>query len=555
MSIIFGVYNTNRSEDYPAVVKTVSSYAPEAGTKEEYHDENVYIRKIDLDCFGNKAWAADDTGIVTIAGHPLMTSNRQNDCQSLLNTDSFKTKLTNTTGQFALLRYDRTARELTLATDCLGVRPFYTMARDGCILFSTKLGLFKQLYQLTFNKASLFSKTLLGFPLLDTTIYNEVRCMRPNEIISFEGAAATTSKYRHWDTKTKLTEEQAIESLDEAFKAAVSLCAGDDRHHVSTLSGGLDSRTLVAELHRRDYELCCFNFSRSNTRDLYCATGYANHAGFRLDTIQVQDTQSKPVEVRLGEFWGAGTHDYYAKVERPGMLWSGNGGSVCIGQVYTNPAIVSACGRADAEEVIDAFLEQQYAFVPSSIVKNAQSIQQNIKEGLLESLTSYTGMPMLKAWQLFLWDNDQHHHIAAPYEFIDQYRLEFHIPFYNRQVLDVMAATPTEYLLRHSLYMKWLEQKYGEALQTPWQTYPGHIPCPIPIERKIKDQWSLKTPTGEKGKLLAAGWAAIRHENQQILLKPNLALICLLYVLGFDRYEANMKLAMKLMDESPIVLQ
>ena len=44
--------------------------------------------------------------------------------------------------------------------------------------------------------------------------------------------------------------------------------------------------------------------------------------------------------------------------------------------------------------------------------------------------------------------------------------------------------------LGHRFYMRWFEQFPPVTQTIPWQTYPGHVPCPLPIPASLSYQWS-----------------------------------------------------------------
>ena len=126
------------------------------------------------------------------------------------------------------------------------------------------------------------------------------------------------------------------------LKQAVERYLGSDTSTISTLSGGLDSRTIATELQRRGVELECLNFSRNHSQDASYGQEFAAYHHIPLHSIRVTDTQELTVEQRLGKHWQSESFEYYDKLSRPRLFWSGNGGSVCVGQIYTGEAIVES---------------------------------------------------------------------------------------------------------------------------------------------------------------------------------------------------------------------
>lgn len=53
-----------------------------------------------------------------------------------------------------------------------------------------------------------------------------------------------------------------------------------------------------------------------------------------------------------------------------------------------------------------------------------------------------------------------------------------------------MADTPAAWGVLHKLYALWFEQLDPSARATPWQTYPGHQPCPVKGDDSLSYQWA-----------------------------------------------------------------
>jgi asparagine synthase (glutamine-hydrolysing) len=552
MSILAGIYSRRPGAQIESVKKAIlrQMRGGPVATDEVttlYSDDCLFICKRDFGCYGESAWLENEHGLTTLIGAPLLSSSRRDDCAALSHDVNWTQRLLDAQGCFSVARYDKLRTSLELAVDSLALRPFYLMELADGVLFSTQLKLLKNLgLGLEIDLDSLYEMALLGYPLQDRSAYQGVRTSGPGELLTIDHMGVSVERYHDWKRQPcgSQSEAEGLDALDTAFRQAVSLAAADDRHHVSTLSGGLDSRLIACELSRRDLSLECLNFSVGRSQDQYCAARFAETVPLVLHSVAVEDTQALSVERRLGDCWSPQRFDHYRRVERPRMLWSGNGGSVCIGMVYTNPDIVEACLHNDAEQLIDAYLKQQYAYLPRHIIMSADHYQQRLKANLLQSMESYRGLPMLKAWQLFLWEHDQHHHLAAPYENIDLYRLEFHLPFFAKSVLEAMFAMPAEAALFHRLYMKWLNKSYPQAVQSPWQAYPGHEACPIPIS--MTSQWDLGTPAATRRRLLRNSWQSVLRGDSRIFKRHMLAVSCLAEVLGLRDVTHQLRLVTKL---------
>ena len=107
----------------------------------------------------------------------------------------------------------------------------------------------------------------------------------------------------------------------------------------SFLSGGVDSRCVVAALRKRGIDVHGFTFARQASQELAFATEYAKRAGV--------DHQVAPYERRPGDAvvhmlsrWISTNVLESKKPERERIVWAGDGGSVGLGSVYMTEGVV-----------------------------------------------------------------------------------------------------------------------------------------------------------------------------------------------------------------------
>nr|WP_086939573.1 7-cyano-7-deazaguanine synthase [Thaumasiovibrio occultus] len=488
----------------------------------------------DFGAFEQPAAWQDTAQFAALTGHPLISSNRTDDLKQLLDADDLHLTLQQSDGAFCFLHYLHQEQKLTLATDALGLRPFYYTIVDEILYFSSQL---KWLHRLgVANKADpqgLIEFSTLGFFLLDNTPYDNVKCARPAEVLVIEKGRLSRSRWLDWQsiaTQT-LAEEEALNLLTERFQTVCAKYAADDTHSLTLLSGGLDSRVINQELSRKGLSVLALNFSVQETQDLACAKAFAQEQRIPLEVVQVADTQAITVEQRLGTYRRSGKNEALDAISRPRLCWSGNGGSVGIGWVYYSEAIYRAAKNEDVERLVDLYIEQQSAYVSKRMIKNANELQQALKRNLVKSFDECGDLPLEKAFQLFLLFNDQHHHLAVPYEDIDEYQMDFCVPLLSWKVLACVLSQPVEKVRGHQFYMKWLQRSYPEVLNTPWQAYPGHVPCHLPMQGQ--DQWQMAANKRlARGQVVKAWREAFGARAEQPIKMGAFTLSCSLHLLG-----------------------
>ncbi|BDY04633.1 asparagine synthase-related protein [Ferrimonas sp. YFM] len=538
MSLIMGFYTPQWQAQHHDIAHTLGERYPFARC---IKDDRCVLLCESEDNWGSGDWHQRGEVVMCCFGHPLLSGDRHRDLIRLTHEEFDPLRLHDAQGSYLLVHYNRLKQKLTLCADPLSIRPFYTMELGGFILFSNRM---KPLVEMAGvvdrNRAAQLEFALLGYTLGSHTPYAGIRASRPGEVLSIDNGGLQRRRHHCWHYGFPLDKEQGVLALDWAFKQAVGRYCGGDSGFVSTLSGGMDSRVIATELLRRRANLHCLNFSRHQSQDLWCAQTFAQHHDLPLTVVEVEDTQAFSCEQRLGQHWTPQAFDHYHDVERPRLVWSGNGGSVCVGQIYTSKPLLKAVAEGDPEAVIDAYIEQQQAYVPQALVSDGNNEQLRFKERLMTALGEYGHLPMGKAWQLFLWENDQHQHVAVPFEEMDQFNLDFYLPFYAKGVLEAMFAMPMEAAARHGVYMSWVNRCYPQMLTTPWQTYPGHIPCPLELPESLQHQWQFRLPRGTRHHLQRKGWKAVLR-GQGTLNKGAIAARCLADLLGIRDTSAHLK--------------
>ncbi|CCQ10725.1 asparagine synthase [Pseudoalteromonas luteoviolacea B = ATCC 29581] len=497
MAKLFGIYcASGLTQQYDFIIERFKAEERKSngGAFTAVQERSVYLANLDYEAFGEQAFSQSASHVATLVGHPLLSSNRNRDLDQL-NASFNDELLSECEGAFCFARFNKQTNCLDIATDALGVRPFYYLTYKDAFIFSTQFSLLKDFgLPLTCNEQGMMEYATLGYYLFEHTHYQEIACIGSGYRLQVSSAGLNKVKYFDWCALAKQTEslEAALNGLKTDLLTNVDKYLDKDTHVLTTLSGGLDSRLIACLLKHRNVHLSALNFSQHKTQDLYCAQAFATSQNIKLDVISVNDTQAKTIEDRLGEHWLNGQHPDYNKVTRPRLSWSGNGGSVGLGVIYYSDAVYQAALTQNVELLADAYLAQQFAYIPKSIIRDAEAMQATLKENIISSLKLFEGVPLEKAYYLFLLLNDQHHHLAIPFDKVDNYQMDFCLPFYSWKVLRHILSQPVSGVRKHQFYHEFLKFAFPEAVESPWQAYPGHIPCTL--DKEGIDQWQIKRP-------------------------------------------------------------
>ena len=438
-------------------------------------------------------------GMNSILAGQLMLNRPENE-QDLINDSFDKEGLTKlllqSTGDFAGFKYFEELNQLILFTDKSGIRPLYYQITDDYLIFSTSFQLFVELNNDSpnFDTQAILEKVTLGYPLADKTILSNVKRLDSAQCLISTPAMIETQVY--WNRKDIRLNDQVNESdiqeLYESFARAIKKRITEPKKAVAFLSGGLDSRAITSQLVNHNLKVAAFNFGTKKSQDNEFARLLASSLDLDYYPTLFKELNFPNWSQLISDVIEQKSFEYdYGVTGKP--VWSGDGGSVCVGGVYLNEEIQTAVKEKRLDKAFDIFVSQQKVAVPIRFLKpEVRSIvNSKFKKHIIENLC-LDHNETDKAFYDFLVKNDQKRHLDNHFETIHKHRIDLKLPFFDADFLDRLYTFPVNELLFHKLYMKWFEYFPGEARSTPWQTYPGHEACPVKVTDSYSYQWDTK---------------------------------------------------------------
>ena len=556
MSLIAGILNRH---DRPVPEPFRSSLAQSisrnpADEVTEFRYANAFFARVDIGAFGEPGVLRDEQGALSLlTGETLLRdsvrdSNRQKELrilhdQCLLNNpDVFKSA----EGTFSFVHYQPQTETLILVADKLGVRPLYFWINDEVLVFASTLRVLEEcpFVPKQMDLRAVTEMVGLGAPLGDRTPYLGIRLLKAGEIVEITKDNVSTRSYWRWDQiETSSDPEPArLQAIHDHFHTAVARRIRNDKTTAAYLSGGLDSRCVVAALRRDGVKVHSVNFARPGTQDHLFGHDFAERIGSIHQSLPKERGDSVPdYSLLMAEALANSNTDQ----EHPRLVWSGEGGSVLLGLVHLNESIIEAMRAGNIERAIEEFLEREQTQIPAKLFRPRvlENTGDLIKQGLREELDGLHATDAGRNFYLFLMLNDQRRKLAHHFENLDLHRLEFHLPFFDGAFLESVIATPLDLCLRHKLYVKLLSLFATAVTAVPWQAYPGHEPCPLPIPGQLAYQWDAnyqaKENVARKRRVLHQASELLRsvHFPHQILSKRNLRLAALLHSTGWRDYQ------------------
>jgi asparagine synthase (glutamine-hydrolysing) len=401
--------------------------------------------------------------------------------------------LSNANGTFALCFYDTRRARLILAADSIGARPLYYAISAGRLLFSTSLEVLTRLGLLSApcDLAAYIEEEAMYYPLGARTMYKGIRVLTASQAILASRDGFSTHEYHDWSTIPAATEsidDLAIECR-RALRDAVACRAMQGKRQTSLLSGGLDSRVLVAELLDLGCDVDAVNLAPGGCQDSVYAARFAEAAKIALRSKPWVEQPSLSASECTAMLLSTAVSGY-----APGTVFSGDGGGETFGFLCINAKAGELLNRGRPTAAVNEFLSNYH--VSSHLFKaDSYSVLKTVAQDRMEAELNRIGTAQgEKALHIFVIVNDMRCHLHGYFNRLTKTKVELLLPFYDRRVIASVLRIPAPIapLMEHAFYHHIVKLLPPVVCAVPWQTYPGRLPCPVKDEAPPPNQWSRR---------------------------------------------------------------
>jgi asparagine synthase (glutamine-hydrolysing) len=196
-------------------------------------------------------------------------------------------------GYFSVVIYDAVLKKIKLITDRFGLRFLYWTVANENFIWGSEVKYIAEAAELgfTFNKSSFEVFTDLGYLLDDSTWFEEIKLLPPSSILTYD----ITTKSHVIDTYWKWSEikpsnlsfDEAVDELGRCFLRAVKKRFDPTKKIGIALSGGLDSRAILAAVDYLypDYQGYTYTFGIEGCEDIGIAQQAANAVGWKHESF------------------------------------------------------------------------------------------------------------------------------------------------------------------------------------------------------------------------------------------------------------------------------
>jgi asparagine synthase (glutamine-hydrolysing) len=513
MSCIAGIISTSGRPLEQRLVEDTARLLPgSAGTVSRYDDPFAAVFQIDIGAFGEPAFRADAGGVTAVAGHPFLPGDRMersaDGCRGaskLHDADEgeFVRLAAVSTGMWAGVRYWQDDQKVLLCADRVGLRPLYWYTDGNVLVFSSLLRVMEHhpVIPLTLDLQGIIEEATLDYALSDRTVFRGVKRIRTAEIIRAQHGRVHRSHYFRWaDLPARPVDDPSRErEVLDALRSAIDRRNGARREAVTTLSGGLDSRVINAILHELGVTIHSFNFSIAGTQDAFFAREFARVIGAHHFEAEPAPGVGPGWVHGSGRVWDRMVSVSGAPLRELFPVWTGDFGSASAGWVGLTPSLAENMRRGRVDAAVAEHLRSHGSLAAADLSPAARDwFTSAVPRALVDEIGRHVSDDPARQFMFYLVSNAKRRHMDHSYEDILEHRTEFWTPFVDSAFLEAALSVPADDGLGHGFYMRWFERLPAIVRTVPWQTYPGHVPCPLPVPPNLSSQWDARITAAVK---------------------------------------------------------
>lgn len=382
-------------------------------------------------------------------------------------------------GGFCGYLMDKSTGELLVYTDQAAVKPVYYYSSGSQWMVSDRLDFMVEVLKYNHLRVEfqpLAAKYMLtyGYMIDETTFIRQIKRLLPGRYLRVLAGQTEVSRYHIiQDVPAAVTEEEAVEKIDAAFREAVRREFEKDREygyrHLVDLSGGLDSRMVSWVAHDMGYT--------DQVNVTYCKAGYRD------------EIISKQIALKLGhEYLFKPLDDAKWMYDIDEMTSQNNGAALYMGMTGGRRLLEllnrEQFGIEHTGMIGDAILGTLYRDKQLSCGKpvlgqsaHSDRLQYTFDDKLLQE---YSCQEMFGIYTRGMLG-------ASSSYLIRQQYMETASPFMDVDLLDAAFSLPFDMRNHHHIYLRWINDKYPQAAEFGWEKWGGIKPKESHIFlRKIK---------------------------------------------------------------------
>jgi asparagine synthase (glutamine-hydrolysing) len=395
-------------------------------------------------------------------------------------------------GAFVVAIWDTRAHKLEVVNDRFGLQALFYRQAGERLLFAghTAALLADATYSPQVDGIALAEFFSFEHVLGDRTLLAEVKLLPPGSILTFEGGQLSIRAYYDFqfvEEQQNHNEAWYVERWGYLMRQAVERRMRGDGPRGVQLSGGLDSRTVLAMIDRRHYPLHTFTFGIPGCNDARFAREVAAKRNTPHHFLELKPDYLRRLAeegVRLTNGLKSCVHMHvlgtlHETAKTVNVLYTGSLGDSIMGSnvqrhllAFHNPSVLTpmlferynSCFRAEAHPKL--FSDEFYAQVKGGVFEEFSQALIESRARLSDNRRAYYSIRQ----------NDRRWVLEG--QNLLRSRLVVRTPFYDNELVDFMLSVPPGLRCDSYLYMRGFIQTAPDVAKVPYEkTGLPLVPC------------------------------------------------------------------------------
>lgn len=362
-------------------------------------------------------------------------------------------------GYFCAALYDSSKKTLKLVSDRYGMRMLYWYCKDGLFAWASEVKGILALDSInkTIDATSPQCFLDLGYLMGEHTWFEHIKLIKPATVLEFNITSQIIEQHYYWKWSEiqpyNFTFAQAVDELGACFIAAVKRRFAPNEKVGISLSGGLDSRAILAAVNHLypDYQGYCYTFGHPGCDDIKIAQlvvsrttwkhqlFYLNERNWlapRLDKIWNTDGMLDMMHMHGSEFLDAISHNMYVNL-------NGYCGDAILGGSFLDR--VPRNTRVSADNTKSFYNNYSMLSMPDADFYDIEHVEPNL---YMNRVRRFTNMGSVNALVKIVQRK----------------------PFFDNFIVELAFSLPDEYRLGNKLYSAMLLKFFPRYFNDiPWQ--------------------------------------------------------------------------------------
>lgn len=197
-------------------------------------------------------------------------------------------------GNFTIFIYDKDRKHLKVVNDQFALRPMYYTRLNGEVIISNNLNNFKS-FSKSINEVVLLEQILFNYSLDNQTILTGVKYLDAGQIMDIRESKIDLSKYFRLSEIVFHGENEKfnIGKFQQLFNFSVLQKTGNKAPALTTLTGGLDGRSIVSTLMKEKRAFSSYSFGKKGGENTSIPLNISQKLNFKHKAIYLENDFEK----------------------------------------------------------------------------------------------------------------------------------------------------------------------------------------------------------------------------------------------------------------------